>query len=644
MKERGVRLCAWEADDPLADVFMMQFGDYPNKEDIKIDYREILRSATAATEIRIGRAEKLLGNIFDYPTIRSVSRIGVERHYHGAHFGWDYPGFFHGNGGNFDDLICYWNLRASDIPLLFVDPEHFNRYEGVMSHWGKGMQEIASRRLHKFDQAVAVWTRMEDSKNTPEALSKMLETFGGQASTVCRVGEGTWNGLNILPPMMHWSEVSTLGVIGTSSGRPRISFQLEDKPFDSDFWFHSQHLVASLSFIGGLYGDEQHTFSPPFLPELNEFYSRTMHFKYYKLRSESESLGLIIQATDESSFIGAMPVADLLERVFDFAGFSSKLSSGGLIARQLITQLGGVDGARAFKIPGVRHLLKTYGPTAAFTKKGALTIIGSKGADSSFKDHERLFIERRAPRTKLDPGAVFTYLVEKGLFRIGTQLTCPNCRMASWTALDVLKQRIDCALCGQEFDATRQLVNGEWYYRRSGVLGAEKNARGAIPVVLTLQQFDVNLGGFDKGFYAASLDLQPKDGSGLPVCEVDFIWLIRRPYPQKTVVMIGECKDSGKDSINSEDIDHLRRVADALPRKRFDTFIVFAKLSPFTTEEIELARTLNDQYRRRVILLTARELEPYHLYERTKLEFKDINEYASRPEDLAEVTAQMYFK
>ena len=69
-----------------------------------------------------------------------------------------------------------------------------------------------------------------------------------------------------------------------------------------------------------------------------------------------------------------------------------------------------------------------------------------------------------------------------------------------------------------------------------------------------------------------------------------------------------------------------------------------AKLCPFTANEIVLAKTLNEKYRRRVILLTARELEPYHFYERTKLEFKSIKEYASTPEDLANTTAEIYFK
>src|ERR1039458_6036068 len=190
-------------------------------------------------------------------------------------------------------------------------------------------------------------------------------------------------------------------------------------------------------------------------------------------------------ADDTSSFIYALPVADLIERVLGLAGYSAELSAGGVIARQLIAQLGGVDGARVFKIPGVRRLLKTHGPTAAFTKKSELQLIGSKDPDNpsaTFKDYERLYIEPRPYNTKLEPGAVFTYLVEKGLFRIGAELKCPNCRMSTWTALDSLKQRVVCELCGREFDATRQLVNGTWHYRRSGVLGAERNAQGAVPV------------------------------------------------------------------------------------------------------------------------------------------------------------------
>src|ERR1017187_9973587 len=75
-------------------------------------------------------------------------------------------------------------------------------------------------------------------------------------------------------------------------------------------------------------------------------------------------------------------------------------------------------------------------------------------------------------------------------------------------------------------------------------------------------------GSLRRSMYSPSLDLKPKDGADLPQCEIDFVWLIPRPYPGKTAVILGECKDRGgkgdKDTIDAKDIDNLKRVADAL--------------------------------------------------------------------------------
>jgi hypothetical protein len=80
-------------------------------------------------------------------------------------------------------------------------------------------------------------------------------------------------------------------------------------------------------------------------------------------------------------------------------------SASGLITRQIISQLGGLRGASVFKIPGVRRLLKTFGPKDAFTADAAFQLIGGKDPDnasSSFKEFEDdLYIEQREIGTKL---------------------------------------------------------------------------------------------------------------------------------------------------------------------------------------------------------------------------------------------------
>jgi hypothetical protein len=186
-------------------------------------------------------------------------------------------------------------------------------------------------------------------------------------------------------------------------------------------------------------------------------------------------------------------------------------------------------------------------------------------------------------------------------------------------------------------------VGTEFRYRRSGVLGIEKNAQGAIPVALLLQQLSVNVDTMNHdGIFLPSFDLTPKPGVDLPTCETDFFVVLPRTYPRLAQVIIGECKDKGG-KINEADVENMRRIADAFPRRRFEAFILFAKLSTFSPEEVALAKTLNSEFRQRVVLLTDRELEPYHLYERTEKEL-GIKTHGGHPSEMARTTAELYFK
>jgi hypothetical protein len=293
----------------------------------------------------------------------------------------------------------------------------------------------------------------------------------------------------------------------------------------------------------------------------------------------------------------------------------------------------------------------------SFTKKTAAQLIGQKDPDMpdvSFKDYENMHIEQRKPGEKLQSSQVFAYLVQKGLFRIGAEFSCPNCQMTSWTALDALRQNLPCQMCGCEFDATRQLVDMEWAYRRSGVLGAERNAQGAVPVVLTLQQLNANLGtSLYSSSYLTSLDLTPKSGVKLAKCEVDFVWMINQPFPDRTVVILAECKDKGYKArqgeegdggtIDVNDIENMRMLADAFPRDRFEVFILLAKLCAFTPQEIELAKTLNKKHHQRVILLSDRELGGFDLYERARKKFEMTN-FGMDVKGMARATVEVFFE
>ena len=638
MKEKGFRIYNWSPDDPLADVFLAQLGSYPSADEIGIDYKAIVSSWLEAEECSLSPDAPISQDVIEHPGISYLSRYALARHY-SVRARPDSPGFFIGDATDIEDLRCFWNLRAADIALWFIDPAHIGRYGEIIPVWGREMRESVAHQ-HEWDRHVALWARGEPSQ-------EVLQHFSDMQLVTRSLIQNIKNGFNVEPPMMSWEQVSALGVINIVHGKPKIAFSLNEKPFSDKVFFHSQNLVASVSFIGGLYEDDQHTLAPPYVPELNEFYAREIVFEYNKLRIEPERIGIVVYASKSDIDMYALSVAKLIDKVFGLAGYSTELSNGGLITRQIVRLMGGLQGCRVFKIPGVRRLLKKFGPTASFTRKTAVSlIVHHQDRDASkFSDHHDLYIEPREVGSRLKPDDVFDHLVEHGMFRIGVDVRCPSCRMKSWISLDTLRQTVVCDLCGNEHDATRQITKKNWDFRRSGIFGAELNSQGAIPVALTLQQLDTTLHStFMKMVYSTSLNLT-KSGQKRNECEIDFVWIVPRTYPDKTAIILGECKDQGPigEEEFRKDIETLRRISDALPQERFKTFSLLAKMAPFTDTEVKLAESLNVDYRQRVILLTPRELEPYQIYEWTKKEH-DIKDYGSTPEDLANNTAMIYFK
>jgi len=168
-----------------------------------------------------------------------------------------------------------------------------------------------------------------------------------------------------------------------------------------------------------------------------------------------------------------------------------------------------------------------------------------------------------------------------------------------------------------------------------GLFGTSKNLEGAVPVALTLQQLDTAIRDF---MYTPAMNLTFIDQKR-PPCETDFIALRRNPRG-KIEICLGEAKS--RIEITDQDVANLGAVATAFPREDFNAYVAFSKLAPYTTAEVERIRRLNDKWLR-AIMLTPRELEPYFLYEWTAKEFP-INQSAVSFEDMARVTAQVYFK
>ena len=104
-------------------------------------------------------------------------------------------------------------------------------------------------------------------------IEDALKLFEVGSLIACRIDEKSfWKGGAVHAPMMTLGDASSLGVIGRDGDKPKVSFALSDRPFSTDNYFYTQHLVASVTFLGG--NGEHYSFSPPYVPEWNEFYAR----------------------------------------------------------------------------------------------------------------------------------------------------------------------------------------------------------------------------------------------------------------------------------------------------------------------------------------------------------------------------------
>jgi hypothetical protein len=126
-------------------------------------------------------------------------------------------------------------------------------------------------------------------------------------------------------------------------------------------------------------------------------------------------------------------------------------------------------------------------------------------------------------------------------------------------------------------------------------------------------------------------------------CESDFVAVIAGALgisEAPVQIVFGEAKTEGP--IDAQDIRKLGKLVSAVPRELAQGFVLFSNTGAFTREEVALGKTLNTKHRRRVILWSCDELEPFYLYERSREKLGE-KWHASSLTDMVEITNRLYF-
>jgi hypothetical protein len=277
-------------------------------------------------------------------------------------------------------------------------------------------------------------------------------------------------------------------------------------------------------------------------------------------------------------------------------------SAAGRAVDAVAAQLGGLQGSRLLRAPGVRELLRTPKWRNWTTALGVI---------------ERGGLADQRNRT---PADVLTALLDRRALVAGLKLQCPNCRIRERYTLDQLCETMRCPRCRNEFAPTPLLHDSIWEYAASGFF-ADEGAHGAIPVLLTMMRLaqDTTV---DR-FILSSHDLR---GDGID-CETDLL-VLEQHHDGRLAVAVSECKDSGE--ISQADLDNLALVADHLHASGVECYLVFTTLrAELSADELDRFRAYRDRvaaqwshdaahlegwHRPAPILFTPRELAQWQIY------------------------------
>ncbi|MCK9425423.1 MAG: hypothetical protein M0Q21_05205 [Ignavibacteriaceae bacterium] len=632
LMKKGISFFDIEKNDKLKNFYLMSFGELPNIDRIKIDYQENLTRYFTVDHHLIEPQSKIEYSYFDLPTIKNLCGYNLFQDSRNA---WGFPGIYFGKLENALDLINYWNLQATSIPIYFYDSNYREIFGDFINVLCKDIVNHDTSRFRAYPRNVGIYYS-NDSNLDLDLINEKSIKIG--------VNSQIWNGLNVSVANNYINSKFIHSTAVAHEYGEKCSIQLPDKGFNTLHTKSGQNLICVIRNVQSHFSTHQTISYFANYPEVNSFLGDKCFLDWREARSGYDGLGKIIDIHDDHISFYSIQTEEYLIKVFEAFGVDAQISKPGLIANRIINQFDGIQGCRVFKIAGVRNLFGKSKPDESLKKTSIIETICELPLER--KDEIKRFSEKyndltiySGQKRDLNPDGVFNFLLEKGAFRVGIDLKCPKCGLDFWLDIDSIRSVSPCYYCGHIFNIYTQIKDNNWSYRRSGIFGKDDNQEGSIPVIVTLQQLHTTLHAETKILYPSmklTLKGQKKE------FEIDFVMILQE-FNNKPKIIFGECKSRGG-KIEQQDVDNLVLFANKIPQDRFDVFLLFSKLNEFTSEEINCCKKVNNNTACKLIMLTDRELEPYHLYSRTIKEFPNIDKHTISLEQMVANTHKMYYE
>jgi len=510
-----------------------------------------------------------------------------------------------------EDVIDYWNLRASGrsvlpLPKQFLEEKSFKK---VVVEYLDERRGLRGESGHGFDVPSLVRSR-NSTMDEMESFAKSLTPppADGQHSAARprmllqhwypRLWEEWARGKDAGVADIYGKDDETIDIAGEEDLSLRLKPLIPS--FGRENWFWSHGRCANELDLR-LYGAEEN---------LAEVYPKVegdnlLHAisgyagSFGEWRIGRHGLVRIVRGVSSES--RKVPEA---EKIF-FAwlkdrGWEAKLSTPGILAKEIFKRLGGVVSLLANKevLALIEHM-----------NGGTVSRGGAQKDDRIVAEREASVAQVKSKLT----GHRYEWFVQKGIFKLGLQTKCPNCQRNSWFAMASLKEELDCPKCLNTFCAAGNIEQGKsgWFYRTAGPFSVPNFADGAFSVLLTLE---VLAGRMASSRRSTSVPSFEATAPGKLPLEADLAMFWRDgSYGDETAgLLFGECKSYGL--FKPKDFQRMRYLAETFP----GAILVFSTLRERLTKEEVAALTRLAKFGRKywkaerpvnpVLILTGAEL------------------------------------
>jgi hypothetical protein len=508
---------------------------------------------------------------------------------------------FIGDHTSTDDLVAFWNLRASGHRSWFIPQSQYHSHQRMV------------RRFVDIDagnrEPPIVVRGSSVSRETFDEVISWVHSLVPQRAIF-----PTSTTLTSLPLVPAAEYTAMRGDdVAFFDGHTLTPIALLSPPYvEAPVYYGHDTWIVEIDVDNP--ADDHWTFSFPREPSLDTIASQ--HFLGDTLTPSTIGRhGVALPQTFPHNRLRAFPATtvDVISALLAATGLRASRSKPGIYAEKVIQKMGSLQaGCRVFKIRGVRSIIGRLSKGAHLSQAEMYQIFRSETRDTHGQNWSQdLYRDFYLGDGTSSPGfaSVMRILLERRVIRPGLVLQCHACSAREWYHISEVREQFRCRFC---FDRQRVPFDHspQWQYRADGLFRLPESGEGSIAVILALWRLN-EVGMLRDTRYVTGINLA--DANARITHELDFCMMSMDRIARTHEFIIGEAK--GFMVYDAAQVDRLVKLSRVLTP---NPTLVFATLrDEFCSGEKALFKqVVNDGSR--LLLLTRCELDPYALQARCK--------------------------